>query len=157
MANSMEELTFREAAPGTDLSHPKGAGYSNETYRTGAISINTWTFVFDTGVIPTLDQRQIAVFYELWNLTRGPSVTAVRFRQGPDGVTTLGWFPCEFLNAKKSPDAYFDEPIVYGPGESIFIECIACDEMVRPSGERLGFGCYIAETREDPEYVIDTP
>ena len=145
LAGSMNELVFAEAAPGTDLSQPAGAGYTNEAYITGAIAANTWTSVFDTAVVPTLGARQIAVFYKIVNMTVPMTVTAVRFRLGPTGATTLGWFHIEnILVVKLTPECYLSEPIVYGPNERMFIECYT-RVAVPAAGERLGFGCYIAE------------
>ncbi len=145
LASQMAELTFREAAPGTDLSQPAGAGYTNEAYITGAIAANAWTSVFDTAVVPTLGQRQVAVFYKIVNMTVPAQVSAVRFRLGPTGATTLGWFHIEnIILIKMTPECYLSEPIVFGPNERLFIECWAV-AAIPAAGERLGFGCYIAE------------
>ena len=139
------ELVVREAAPGTDLSQPAGAGYTNEAYITGAVVVNTWTSVFDTAVVPTLGIRQVAVFYKIVNMSVPITVTAVRFRLGPTGSTTLGWFHIEnIVDVKLTPECYLTEPIVYGPNERLFIECYA-RVAIPAAGERLGFGCFVVE------------
>lgn len=143
LASSLSELTFREAAPGTDLSQPAGAGYTNEIYITGAVVANTWTSVFDTAVVPTLGNRQVAVFYKVWNRTVPMTITGVRFRLGPTGATTLGWFPIEQMDNQETPELWFSEPIVYGPNERMFIECIS--PVAIAVGQQLGFGCFISE------------
>lgn len=145
LAGSMEELTFKEASPGTDLSQPAGTGYTNEAYITGAVVVNTWTSVFDSAAVPTLGIRQVAVFYKILNMTVPAQITAVRFRLGPTGATTLGWFHIEgIILIKQTAECYLSEPVVYGPNERLFIECYS--RLAIPAGgERLGFGCYIAE------------
>jgi len=145
IVTKMEQLVFHEAFPGTDLSQPVGAGYTNEAYLTGAAVINTWTSVYDTAVIPQLGNRQIAVFYKIADWTAIPACTAVRFRLGPTGATTLGWFHIEqFINVKLTPEVYLSEPIVYSPSEFLFIEFYPM-AAVPAAGEQLGFGCFIAE------------
>lgn len=144
IVSSADELVFKEAAPGTDLSQPAGSGYTNEIYLTGAAVINTWTSVYDTALVPVLGQRQVAVFYKVFDLAAAPSATAVRFRLGPTGATTLAWFHFEgIVNVKLTPEAWFSEPVVYGPNESMFIEFFPSAAVA--VGERLGFGCFIAE------------
>lgn len=143
LASNLTELVFREAAPGTDLSQPAGSGYTNEIYVTGAIAANTWTSVYDTAIVPVLGNRQIAVFYKVWNRDVPANISAVRFRLGPTGATTKGWFPIEQLDCQWTPELWFSEPIVYGPNQAVFIECIS--PVAIPVGEHLGFGCYIVE------------
>lgn len=144
LASTLDELVFREAAPGTDLSQPAGSGYTNEVYLTGAIAANAWTSVYDTALVPVLGQRQIAVFYKVWNRTAPMTITAVRFRLGPTGATTLGWFPLEQMDLVWTPEMWFSEPIVYGPNQAMFIECIS-PIAIAAAGQHLGFGCYIVE------------
>jgi hypothetical protein len=144
IASTMDDLVFKEASPGTDLSQPAGSGYTNETYITGAIVVNTWTSVFDTALVPVLGARQVAVFYKVWSTDVPQNITAVRFRLGPTGATTLAWFPMEIVNAKQVPEAYFSEPVVFGPSQAMFIECYA-RVAVPAAGTHLGFGCFIAE------------
>jgi hypothetical protein len=143
--SEMNQLVFHEAFPHTDLGQQVGAGYTNEAYLTGAAVINTWTSVFDTGVVPALGNRQIAVFYKIADWTVAPACTAVRFRLGPTGATTLGWVHIEqFINVKLTPEVYLSEPVVYGPTDALFIEFYP-NAAVGAGGEQLGFGCYIAE------------
>lgn len=138
------ELVFKECAPGTDLTNPAGTGYTNETYITGAAVINTWTSVFDTAAVPQLANNQIAVFYKITDETVPAACSAVRFRLGPTGTSTLGWFHIEqFLNIKLTPEVYLSEPIVYGPSQWLFIEFYP--RIAVAVGERIAFGCFIAE------------
>lgn len=143
LVSQMNELTFRELAPGTDLSNPAGTGWTNETYITGAAVINTWTSVFDTAAVPTVPQRAIIVFYKITNEDPNPAAAAVRFRLGPTGATTLGWFPIEQINIAWTPEIWLSDPIVYGPNERPFIEFYPRAAVA--VGERLGFGAFIAE------------
>lgn len=144
IASSMDELVFREASPATDLGAPAGTGYTNETYITGAAVINTWTSVFLTAAVPTISQRAILVFYKITDEDPAPACAGVRFRLGPTGATTLGWFPIEqFINVSWTPEVWLSEPVVYGPSERPFIEFYPRAAVA--VGERLGFGCFVAE------------
>lgn len=145
IATDLEELVFREAFPATDFGVPAGNGYTNETYITAAAVINTWTSVFLTANVPTLAQNKIAVFYKITDETVTPACTAVRFRLGLTGGTSLAWFQIEqFINVKLTPEVWLSEPVVYGPGQSPFIEFYP-RVAVPAAGERIGFGCFIAE------------
>lgn len=144
LVSKQSELTFREVAPGTDLSNPAGTGYTNETYITGAAVVNTWTSVFDTLAVPTVPRRSIIVFYKIMNEEAAPACSAVRFRLGPTGATTLGWVHIEqFINIGWTPEVWLSEPIVYGPDERPFIEFYPRAAVA--VGERLQFGAFIAE------------
>ena len=143
LATTMDELVFREAYPATDFG-AGATGYTNETYITGAAAANAWTSVFDTAAVPQLGNNKIAVFYKIMNEDAAPACTAVRFRLGATGATTLGWFHIEqFQNVKMTPEVYLSEPIVYNPSQWLFIEFYARAAIA--VGERLQFGCFIAE------------
>ena len=91
-----------------------------------------------------LGNNQVAAFYKITDEDAAPACSAVRFRQGRGGATTLGWFPIEqFINVKLTPEVYLSEPVVYGPTEFLFIEFYPRAAVA--VGERLGFGCFIAE------------
>lgn len=144
IATSLAGLRFTEAQPLTHLGQPAGAGYTNEVYITGAIAANTWTSVFDTAVVPTVPNRVIVGFYKIADWTVPCLITAVRFRLGATGATTKGWVHLEqFFNVKLAPEVYLSEPVIYGPQDEPFIECYARAAIA--VGERLGFGCFIAE------------
>jgi len=114
-------------------------------YITGAVPANLWTSVFDTAVVPQLGVRKIAVFYKIVNLTPMHSVRAVRFLLGATGASALGVFHTEeFTLVKLTPEVYLSEPIVYSPQEFVNIQCYA-QPAIPAAGERLGFGCFIAE------------
>ena len=145
LATEMKELVFREAFPGTDFGIG-ATGYTNETYITGAAAVaNVWTSVFDTALVPQLGNNKIAVFYKITNEDPAPATSAVRFRLGATGATALGWFQIEqFINIKLTPEVYLSEPIIYNPSQWLFIEFYP-RAVVPAAGERLGFGCFIAE------------
>lgn len=144
LVSSMNELTFREVSPHNDLGNPAGTGYTNETYITGAALINTWTSVFDTLAVPTVPNRAIIAFYKIMDEDANPACAAVRYRLGPTGATTLGWFPIEqFINCGWTPEVWLSDPIVYGPNERPFIEFYPRAAVA--VGERLQFGAFIAE------------
>lgn len=144
IATKMDELAFREASPANDIGQPVGGGYTNETYITGAAVINTWTSVFDTAVVPTVGQQSILVFYKITDESTNPACASVRFRLGATGGTTLGWLPVEqFFNIQRTPEVWLSEPIVYGPSQRPFIEFYPRAAVA--VGERLGFGCFVAE------------
>lgn len=144
IATTMEELTFREASPATDLGQPVGTGYTNENYITGAAVINTWTSVFDTAAIPTISQQSILVIYKITDESPAPACAGVRFRLGATGATTLGWVQtAQFFNVQQTPELWLSEPIVYGPGQRPFIEFYP--RAAVPVGEPLAFGCFVAE------------
>jgi len=145
IATTMEELVFHEAYPHTDLGVPAGTGYTNETYITGAAVINTWTSVFDTAVVPQLANNKIIGFYKITDENAAPACSAVRFRIGPTGATTLAWFQVEqFIDVKLTPEVYLSEPVIYNPSQWPFIEFYP-RAAVPAAGERLAFGCFVAE------------
>ena len=142
--SSMEELTFRELLPATDLG--VGAnGYTNETYLTGAIGVNAWTSVYDTANVPQLPNDRGIGFYKITYEEVAPTITAVRFRVGATGATTKAVFFVEpFLPIKLTPEVYLSEPIVYDPNDWVFIECYS-RVAIGAAGHHLGFGCFVAE------------
>lgn len=141
MAATREELVNRNIFPHTDLPD----GYTNEVFITGAIAANTWTSVYDTAVVPQLGTRKVMVIYKVVNMTAVPSITAIRFRLGATGVSTLGWAHLEqIIDVKMTPECYLSEPIVYTKDQFVDIQCYA-RAAVPAAGERLGFEGYIVE------------
>jgi len=134
-------LVARSIFPNTDLP----TGYTNEAYLTGAVVVNAWTSVYDTAVVPQLGNRKVLVIYKVVNMTAVPSVTAVRFRLGATGVTTLGWVHLEqVIDVKLTPEVYLSEPVVYTPNQFVDIQCYA-RAAIGAGGERLGFEGYVIE------------
>lgn len=143
LVTKMEELVFREGFPATDFGLPAGTGYTNEAYITGAAVANAWTSVFDTAAVPQLGNNKVAVFYKIADITPAPVCTAVRFRLGPTGTSTLAWFHIEqFINVKLTAEVWLSEPVVYNKDQWLFIEFYP---RVNTAAERLAFGCFIAE------------
>ena len=141
LAADRGELVARSIFPATDLP----AGYTNEIYLTGAVAANTWTSVYDTAVVPQLGNRKVLVIYKVVNMTAVPSITAVRFRLGATGVSTLGWVHLEqVIDVKLTPEVYLSEPMVYKPTQFVDIQCYA-RIAIPAAGERLGFEGYVVE------------
>lgn len=144
LVTKIEELIFREALPATDLGQPVGTGYANETYITGAAAINTWTSVYNTLAVPTVPNRTILVFYKITDEAVAPAAAAVRFMLGVNAATTIAIISLEqFINIKLTPEVYLSQPVVYGPNERPNIQFYPRAAVA--AGERLGFGCFIAE------------
>jgi hypothetical protein len=144
LVSNINQLIFREALPATDLGQPVGTGYGAETYITGPAVINTWTSVYNTAAVPTIPRRTIVVFYKITDEAVAPAAAAVRFREGATGASTKGIISLEqFINIKLTAEVYLSTPIVYGPDERPFIEFYPRAAVA--AGERLGFGCFIAE------------
>jgi hypothetical protein len=145
---NVDGLVIREAIPNIDFGQPAGSGYAQSRYITGAIAINTWTSVYDTAVVPLLPINRIAVFYKIYDEAALPSITDVRFKLG-NNVTTLATFHIEeIINTSRNPWVWLSEPVVYFPQQQVFIECLA-RVAIPATGERLGFGCFIAERPGD--------
>ena len=141
LAADRKELVARSILPATDLP----VGYTNEVYLTGAVVVNTWTSVYDTLAVPQLGNRKVLVIYKVVNMTAVPSVTAVRFRLGATGVSTLGWLHLEqIIDVKLTPEVYLSEPMVYKPTQFVDIQCYA-RLAIGAGGERLGFEGYVVE------------
>ena len=131
--------------PQTDLGQPALSGYLQESYITGAAVINTWTSVYNSALVPLVPVNTILVFYKITDESPTPAASMVRFRLGPTGATTMGVVSLEqFINIKLTPEVFLSKPIVYGPNDRPFIEFYP-RAAVPATGERLGFGCYVAE------------
>jgi len=97
----------RDLSPSTDL------GFATEVWdNTGTLSANDWT----NDISHELDEDEEIVIIGVFNLTDDPQVTAVRFRLGSTGATTLAIFNLERLYAEEEVVAYFDEKdVIYYP------------------------------------------
>lgn len=146
LATSERELVARGIFPATDMGTPAGNGYTNEAFITGAIAANTWTNVYDTGNVAQLGRRKVLVIFSVFNVTPMPRVTAVRFRLGPTGTSTLGWIHTEALiDVKETPELYLSEPVVYTPDQWMDIEVYSRAAIPAADGERIGFRGYVVE------------
>ena len=146
LASSRDELDVSGIRPATDLGAPAGSGYTNEAWITGAVAANTWTSVYDTGNVAQLGRRKVLVIYGIFNATPVPRVTAVRFRLGATGTTTLGWVHLEgLIDIKLTQECYLSEPIVYTPDQYVNIQCYSRVAIPAADGERLGFRGFVVE------------
>jgi len=146
IARNKEELVAREAHPGTDFSLPGAVGWTNEYYVTqGAAANLAWALVFDTNAACQLARTAVAVFYKIMDADADPVTTAVRFRLGVTGATTLASFYIQqFIDIKLESEVYLSEPVVYSPEDWLFIEHYG-RAATGANGEELSFGCFIIE------------
>lgn len=146
LATGPEQLDARGIMPQTDMGLPAATpGYAAEVFVTGAIAATTWTSVYSTGLVAQLGRRKVLVIYGVFDATPGALITAVRFRVGPTGTSTLGVISLEpLLPIKQTPEAYLSEPIIYTPDQWMDIQCYA-SAAIPAAGERLGFRGYVVE------------
>jgi len=142
IAASRLELVAREAEPHTDFA----LTWTNEFYveAAGPAAIG-WRLVGDLAAASQLANNKVAVFYKIANADNNPAITAVRFRVGANGATTLGSFFIQLpIDIKLEPEVYLSEPMVYSPQQFVFIEAYWRAAAVA-AGEELSFGCFIIE------------
>ena len=148
IASSPDELVVREAFPFDDLGGAANGWVTNNYLSMVIPAANAWCSAFSAGALPgtqrQLANNQIAVFYKFADVDAVPVVTAVRFRVGAAGATTLASFFTQLpTQAKLEPDVYFSEPVIYDPQAWMYIE-------IYPTGnvgnqETIPFGCFIIE------------
>jgi hypothetical protein len=136
------ELLVREAEPHTDFP----TTWTNEYYVEAAgPAAPAWRLVGDLAAASQLAVNKVAVFYKIADADNNPAITAVRFRQGPTGATTLGSFFTQLpIDIKLEPEVYLTIPIVFSPQQWVFIEAYWRVGGVA-AGEELDFGCFIIE------------
>ena len=133
------ELVVREAHPLTDF---PGA-WTTEYYVSAAPAAVGWMWAGDGAAVGVLPVGRVAVFYKCADASANPLFTAVRFRLGPTGATTMASFFFQLpVDNKLETDFYFSEPVIYDPQDNVFIQAYA-----RAAGavEELSFGCFIIE------------
>jgi hypothetical protein len=120
IAANPAELLVREAEPHTDFP----LTWTNEYYVEAAgPAAPAWRLVGDLAAPSQLAVDKVAVFYKVADADNDPAVTAVRFRVGATGATTLGSFFVQLpIDIKLEPDVYLTIPIVYSPQQWAFIE-----------------------------------
>ncbi len=149
IARVREELVAREAYPLDDLGAVAVQGWGTNEYLSFALpAANNWGSAFSNGALPgsqrQLATTQVAVFYKFADTEQNPVVTAVRFRKGVAGATTLASFFLQLpTEAKLEPDVYFSEPVVYDPQSWLFIEVYSTGNV--GNQESIPFGCFIIE------------
>jgi hypothetical protein len=144
IAADPRELLVREAEPHTDFAATWLTEYYVEAAGPAAVG---WQLVGDAvpRAASQLAVDKVAVFYKIADAANNPAVTAVRFRVGPTGATTLGSFFTQLpIDNKLEPDVYLTIPIVYSPQQWVFIEAYWRAGGVA-AGEELDFGCFIIE------------
>jgi hypothetical protein len=142
IAANPAELLVREAEPHTDFP----LTWTNEYYVEAAgPAAPAWRLVGDLAAASQLAVDKVAVFYKVADADNNPAITAVRFRVGATGATTLGSFFTQLpIDNKLETDVYFTIPIVYSPQQWAFIEAYWRVGAVA-AGEELSFGCFIIE------------
>lgn len=116
IVTSRGEAVVREGLPNTDY------GIANEVWITAAaLTANA----FNNYVNNALNQRRYSLHYGFANLSANPGVSAVRYMVGAAGANTMGVVPCEAMYAELIVSAYFKPPVLYKPGETVFIQLYA--------------------------------
>jgi len=134
------ELGVRHALPVTDF---PGA-YTAEAYTSPAITAVGWGWAGDGAAVGVLPVGRVAVFYKAADADPNPAFTAVRFRLGPTGATTLASFYFQLIvDNKLETDFYFSEPVVFDPNDNVMIQ--AYSRIAAHGAEELSFGCFIIE------------
>jgi hypothetical protein len=142
-------LTVREAHPFIDFGAPAGVGWTTDWYRGPAIVGAAWGSVFNSGAVPafapTLARTKVAVFYKFQDSTAPAVITAVRFRVGATGASTLASFFIQLpTQGNLEPDVFFSEPVVYMPEDVVYIEAYY-NAPIGAAAEVFAFGCFIIE------------
>jgi len=134
------ELIVREAHPLTDF---PGA-WTTEYYVSPAIAAVGWGWAGNGVAVGVLPVGRVAVFYKAADADPAPAFTAVRFRLGPTGATTIASFFFQLIiDNKIESDFYFSEPVIYDPQDNVFIQ--AYSRIAVHAAEELSFGCFIIE------------
>ncbi|MFY9259573.1 MAG: hypothetical protein WAO71_03590 [Gallionella sp.] len=143
-----EELVWREALPAFDMGALvlAGSGWALNYYVTpAAAGAGAWASAFGLAAAldPILPVGRIAVFYKVYNPTPGAQATAVRFLLA-QATTKAVFFTQSILDSKDEPEAWFSQPVVYDPQDTVNIDFYA-RAATAGVGEELGFGCFIIE------------
>ena len=145
---SDEELVWREMLPAFDLGALvlAGSGWALNYYVTPAVAgAGAWASLYGlaAAIDPLLPVGRVAVFYKVYDASANPQATAVRFLLA--AATTKGNFFIQcLLDNKLEPEAWFSQPVVYDPQDTVNIDFYG--RAATPAGgEELGFGCFIIE------------
>lgn len=112
IVSSKPEAVVREGLPATDY------GLANETWITGVLNANAW----NNYVNVAFNQRRYSAHYGVSNLAGNPGISAVRYQIGAGGANTMEVIPVEAMYAEMNVSGYFTPPVLYKPGETIFIQ-----------------------------------
>lgn len=143
-----EELVWREMLPAFDLGALvlAGSGWALNYYVTAAaVGAGAWAPVYGLAVTidPLLPVGRVAVFYKVYDAAGDPMATAVRFLLAAATTKANLFVQCLFDN-KLEPEAWFSEPVVYDPQDTVNIDFYG-RAATAGVGEELGFGCFIIE------------
>lgn len=148
VATNREELVVYEALPLTNMG---AALYLQENYITGALAAaGIWQSSGDGLGVGTVPVGQVLVYYKAANAAAvaAPLVTAVRFRVGATGASTMAVFFIQMMIENKiESDVYFSEPVVYDPSDRLFIQVYP---TAIGAAEPVSLGCFVV-SRLGPE------
>jgi len=148
IAASDEELVWREMLPAFDLGALvlAGSGWALDYYVTpAAVAAGVWAGVFGlaVGIDPLLPVGRVSVFYKVYDASAAPVATAARFLLAAATTKANFFFQC-IIDNKLESEAWFSEPVVYDPQDTVNIDFYG--RLATPvGGEELGFGCFIIE------------
>ncbi len=148
IAAADEELVWREMLPSFDLGALvlAGSGYALNYYVTpAAVAAGAWASPFGlaAAIDPLLPVGRVAVFYKVYDADADPQATGVRFLLAA-ATTKANFFVQCLLDNKLEPEAWFSEPVVYDPQDTVNIDFYG-RAATAGGGEELGFGCFIIE------------
>lgn len=112
IVSSKPEAVVREGLPSTDY------GLANEAWVTAALAANAW----NNYVNVALNQRRYSAHYGVSNRSPNPGISAVRYQIGAGGANTMEVIPVEAMYAEQETTGYFAPPVLYKPGETMFIQ-----------------------------------
>lgn len=148
IAATNEELVWREMLPAFDMGALvlAGSGWALNYYVTpAAAAAGAWASVFGLAAAldPILPVGRIAVFYKVYDATPVPQTTGVRFLLAQATTKAVFFTQC-IIDNKQESEAWFSEPVVYDPQDTVNIDFYA-RAATGGVGEELGFGCFIIE------------
>ena len=143
-----QELVWREALPAFDMGAGvlAGSGWALDYYITpAAAGAGAWASLFGlaAAIDPLLPVGRVAVFYKVYDASADPMATAVRFLLAAATTKANLFIQC-LLDNKLEPEAWFSEPVVYDPQDTVNLDFYG-RAATPAAGEELGFGCFIIE------------
>jgi len=143
-----QELVWREMLPAFDLGALvlAGSGWALNYYLTpAAAGAGVWasTYGLAAALDPILPVGRIAVFYKVYDAAADPMATGCRFLLAA-ATTKASFFVQCLLDNKLEPEAWFSEPVIYDPQDTVNIDFYG-RAATAGVGEELGYGCFIIE------------
>jgi len=148
IAATDEELVWREMLPSFDLGVLvlAGSGWALNYYVTpAAVGAGVWasTYGLAAAADPLLPVGRIAVFHKVYDAMANPMATGCRFLLAAATTKASFFFQC-IIDNKLEPEAWFSEPVIYDPQDTVNIDFYG--RAATPAGgEELGYGCFIIE------------